>query len=238
MPLTSFGIGVGHGLEFVRGPVGGAASPLLNDLAAYWKLDETSGTRIDSAGSNNLTDNNTVGSATGKLGNAASFVAANSEYLSVASTPGLQSSSAFTLAFWVKPNTLSPTAQGLLFKGGASPQIEYLIRLNTNTIDFFVNSASDFAEVTGINTTEWWFVVAYYNGTTNLWVQSESGTLLTNTGPAVTHATTTNPLEFGRYWSAAYYSGRIDEVGIWQRVLTSSERTQLYNSGSGLTYPF
>jgi hypothetical protein len=30
--------------------------------------------------------------------------------------------------------------------------------------------------------------------------------------------------------------GKIDEVGLWSRALTSSEITQLYNSGSGLTY--
>src|SRR3989304_4743325 len=32
--------------------------------------------------------------------------------------------------------------------------------------------------------------------------------------------------------------GRIDDVGFWKRVLTSSERSLLYNGGVGLTYPF
>jgi hypothetical protein len=35
-----------------------------------------------------------------------------------------------------------------------------------------------------------------------------------------------------------FFPGNIDEVGIWNRALSSSEITQLYNSGSGLTYPF
>jgi len=30
----------------------------------------------------------------------------------------------------------------------------------------------------------------------------------------------------------------IDEVGFWTRVLTEDERTALYNSGDGITYPF
>ena len=34
------------------------------------------------------------------------------------------------------------------------------------------------------------------------------------------------------------WAGLIDEVGIWTRALTSSEVTELYNSGSGLQYPF
>jgi hypothetical protein len=35
-----------------------------------------------------------------------------------------------------------------------------------------------------------------------------------------------------------YYSGDIDEVGIWSQVLTVSEISDLYNLGSGITYPF
>lgn len=55
----------------------GAVSPLLTSLIAHWKLDEASGTRNDSHGTNHLTDNNTVTTATAKLGtNAAQFTAA------------------------------------------------------------------------------------------------------------------------------------------------------------------
>ena len=32
-------------------------------------------------------------------------------------------------------------------------------------------------------------------------------------------------------------NGIIDEVGFWNRELTSSEVTDLYNSGAGLAYP-
>lgn len=34
------------------------------------------------------------------------------------------------------------------------------------------------------------------------------------------------------------YTGAIDEVGFWDRQLTGAEITQLYNSGTGLQYPF
>jgi hypothetical protein len=34
------------------------------------------------------------------------------------------------------------------------------------------------------------------------------------------------------------FLGEIDEVGIWSRALTSGEISDLYNSGSGLSYPF
>ena len=62
---------------------------LPTNLIAYWKLDEASGTRNDSKGANHLTDNNTVTQAVGKVGNAAQFTLANSEYLSIADNADL-----------------------------------------------------------------------------------------------------------------------------------------------------
>src|SRR4030042_3320047 len=56
-------------------------------LVSYWNMDEVSGNRADSYDSNDLSDVNTVGSATAVAGAmhnaAASFVAAGSEYLSL-----------------------------------------------------------------------------------------------------------------------------------------------------------
>jgi hypothetical protein len=34
------------------------------------------------------------------------------------------------------------------------------------------------------------------------------------------------------------WDGLIDEVGFWKRVLTSAERTELYNSGNGRDYAY
>ena len=55
------------------------------------------------------------------------------------------------------------------------------------------------------------------------------GTLNTNLSLGSRLGTTTSPEEF---------DGIMDEVGIWNRVLSDSEITELYNGGAGLTYPF
>ena len=34
------------------------------------------------------------------------------------------------------------------------------------------------------------------------------------------------------------WNGSIDEMGVWNRILTPTEIGQLYNSGNGLAYPF
>ena len=77
---------------------------LLTDLKASYRFDETSGIRYDRSGNEiHLTDNNTVGSVSGKVGTAADFIEGNSEYLSVGNaslgdlSPG---STDFSISFW------------------------------------------------------------------------------------------------------------------------------------------
>ena len=85
-------------------------NPGTTNLEAWWKLDEESGTRDDAHGSNDLSDNNTVGFTAGKYSNAASFILANSEYLSIGDNNSLSTGDIdFTLGCWVeiasKPGT-------------------------------------------------------------------------------------------------------------------------------------
>lgn len=222
-------------------PFSNGSSPLLTDLVAYWKLDEASGTRFDSVGSNDLTDNNTVGSATGRIGNAASFVAANIEYLSRASTADVQASGNFTFAAWIKPASIG-NRMGVVNKGTTGA--EYILWIDTTGQIKFALSANftNRAETpSAISTTEWWLVVASYDGTPRLWVRSESGTLLTDDGNATGHSIGAADYEVGHYEVAGTpypFNGLIDEVGFWKRVLTPAERTTLWNGGSGITYPF
>jgi hypothetical protein len=55
-----------------------------------------------------------------------------------------------------------------------------------------------------------------------------------------------NVFQIGRRADASTYGGRpnkpfngvIDEVVLWNRVLTDTERVALYNKGTGCGYPF
>ena len=74
---------------------------LTDNLVSWWELDEASGTRNDAHGSNHLTDGNTVAQVAGKVGNAAQFVAANAESLSIADNANLSVSGVFSVCAWV-----------------------------------------------------------------------------------------------------------------------------------------
>lgn len=220
---------------------------LTDSLISYWKLDETSGTRYDSVRSsaNNLTDNNTVTQGTGKIGKAASFAAASSEYLSAATNIGsFDVGTAFSVAAWINPtldsadhaivaNTWSNA--GWMVRVTSGNKIRFILvetGVNYNGYDSSVLSAG------------WHYVVATYDGAggaVKVYVDGvlDNATQISN--GTVTTFSTSNPITIGQTNEAGnekYYDGLIDEVGIWSRVLTGTEITQLYNAGTGYQYPF
>jgi hypothetical protein len=219
---------------------GGGASPLLNGLVAYWKLDETSGTRFDSVDTNNLTDNGSVGYAIGKIGNAASFVAANSEYLS---TSPLLGGTAWTISLWLKIRS-SPSTRYAVFgefnAGGFTRHYCYVIATRQLQLDEFPPSGTDPSSLTPtvLALDTWYHIVV---------VQTAPGSrkLYLNTNEEATNSevytgAAPDELRFGGRVNASgdYANTDMDEIGIWDRALSAAEITALYNSGAGITYPF
>jgi hypothetical protein len=246
MPLTSFGIGVGYGLEFVRGPVGGT-SPLLTDLAEVWEMDETSGNRSGAHAGLVLTDNNTVGSASGKLGNAARFIAANNEYLSLSgATDLLAGVNGFTIAAWVKPDVVNQTQQIAGVWEGTTLTDQYRIGILSSG-EYFAqirNNAGTtaLAKIAGSAVAgAWRLVFGWYDPTAEtINIQVFDGS--TNPTSSISFTDTLNvppsPLFNVAKGGAAYYDGLIDQTLVWQQVPSLTERTDLWNSNAGLVYPF
>jgi hypothetical protein len=217
-----------------QGTVSGGASPLLTDLVAYWKLDETSGTRFDTVSSNNLSDNGGVGSAIGKIGNAAEFDTTN--YLS---TNTVLSSGPFTVSCWIYADTVTQPAGGIVnrYSNTVSADRAWTTYVVNDDIEFVVPPTS-LKILNVVSAATWHYFAFWYDD-----VAQEMGIQFDTTVQTTSHTTgypvTNVPLSIGdRADGNTEFDGRIDEVGIWSRVLTASERTQLYNGGAGLTYPF
>ena len=216
------------------------------NLVSHWKLDETSGTREDAHGSNDLTDNNTVGYGTGKQGNCADFEENDSEYLSRASASmsgATFTDSAWSINMWIYPETV--TNNGLFAKfSGSSGYSGMMCGFNTNWIQCFAdpnNSDRDinFNGGTTFANGEWAMVTItfestycrlYKNGSLAHTVYGlPAGALSSNSIPFVLGAT---------YWTSVqnHWDGLIDEVSYWSRKLSDAEVTAIYNSGNGLPY--
>ncbi len=229
--------------ERMRGPSGLAA--IWTGLISYWYLGEASGTRVDTVGVNNLTDNNTVLSAAGISGDAAEFVGASSEYLSRSNADAatLRLGDSFSFSAWFRP-TGNATSQMIVAKDYDVAR-GYAFYYDTNAKIQFQLSATGGGLNTGVISTNsptnnaWNHVAVTYNHLTNSAVVYLNGTATT---AAQASATDESAAEFdiGReaYPGFPFYmTGRIDEVGCWDRALTAQECTDLYNGGAGKFYP-
>lgn len=224
---------------------------LLNNLVARWSLDEASGTRSDSVGENDLTDNNTVTQATAKLGDgAAQFTAANNEYLSIAagSANAFAADKSFTIAAWVYPddlnNVITIAASGddsgrdnfSLYVSPSGESIGALFAVYKDGGNAFSFSGSDLA------TEEWQHVAGVFDidaGSVTVYVDGQAG-IPGNMGGALT-GEDGDPFYVGRDvgdGSPDYFNGRIDELAYWSRALSSGEIAQLYNGGAGKEWPY
>jgi len=217
---------------------------LPTGLVAYWKLDEASGTRADSIGSNNLTDNNTVTQAAGKKDNSAQFTEANSEYLSITDNAALSvEGQSFSIACWVyldsKPSNAMVIAErsrsgGTVWEYGlvwdSAPYSKFRFDVNTTVSSLYATTFGSPSLST------WYFIVAWFDADANtVNIQVNDGTVdsVHSTGSV---APTTSIFSIGaRTGSSIFFDGRIDELSFWKRVLTAQERSDLYNGGTGNT---
>ncbi|MES2623393.1 MAG: fibronectin type III domain-containing protein [Patescibacteria group bacterium] len=222
---------------------------LTDNLMGFWNLNETSGSRASSIGSNTLTEQGgTVSSAAGIISNAALFTGAN--YLSITDNTALSSGNIdFTISGWVYL-TDKTANRAIVSKWNSSVGSgrEYDLIYISSSDRFSFTTSSDGTTVEGnlfansfgspsLNT--WYFVTAWHdsvNDTVN--IQVNNGTVDSASVTAgVFDSTTAFLVGSVNAGSTGFMQGRVDAVGFWKRVLSSGERTSLYNSGAGLEYP-
>ena len=225
------------------------------DYVSCFDLNETSSTRVDAntTNSNDLTDVNTVLSATGVLSNGADFEDSSSEYLNItdANQTGLDLTGDRTLAVWVKPET-TPTAgagMSMFYKWGASQAQYGLIYIDvagTKKVRFIgyntcggSNLNHDWTTGT-LSTSAFTHVALTYtlsNNDAELWINGASQGVVDagfTGGANCTGAFSLSSLGAGIQW---YWDGVMDIAEVYNRVLTSTEIGQIYNAGAGVACP-
>ena len=238
---------------------------IIDNLVSYWKLEEASGTREDIHGTNDLTDNNTVTSNTGKIDTAGQFTRANLEYLSIADTASLSITSSLSINAWIYKDTMVPTSQtyAIVTKwqyDGATNIASYRLIINNN------DSADDESLTFGKSTTgsdlqtllvdldtgfggelaiqTWYMITGVFDDSANTLELFVNATSIGSTSAAGGIADNGTEFEIGSDYETRtndpgrHFNGRIDEVGIWSKALSGAEITSLYNAGAGLAYPF
>lgn len=207
-----------------------SASTLLDGLVSWWSLDEVSGTRVDSHGSNDLTDVNTVGSATGQQSNAADFVSANSERLEAGAA--VVPSPPFTLAFWMKADDAGVTQ--FIFQqvdsGGDA----------ASRPDVFLQSNQIKCRVAGVTFGTRSYTVGVWHSVILTVDASNVASLYVDDQAAETSTHSVlggTDFYIGSRGTGNYFNGLVDEFAVAGRVWTADERAEYRNGGSGIGYP-
>jgi hypothetical protein len=221
-----------------------SSDSLLDDLVAWWSLDETAGPRYDKAGNHHLSEIDSVASAAGKIGNAADF--SGSDHLATRSTGNLSMSGDFTIAFWINLDAKAAdqwivakwvaadySREFLAFYKQSDDRLKLIV--SNNGVATAVASAATFGSP---STATWYFVIVDHDDGTDIGISVNDGTRDTTAHTTGIFTGITDLALGAGPDGASDLNGQVDMVGVWRRLLTSAEKTALYNSGNGLDYPF
>lgn len=207
---------------------------LTDNIVSYWKLDESSGNASDSVGSNTATNVGIATYSAGKINNGVNLDG-SSQYFTFDTCPQTGNGS-FSISAWVKADTLGSANCIVSFGTSSTSQaITFDLRGSKLYADFYAGTTVTGA--TTLSTATWYFVVLTFDGTNiRLYLNASLDATSANTSANIVDGSGA----IGRaFWASGnYFDGLVDEIGLWSRALSGSEITQLYNSGTGLQYPF
>lgn len=232
--------------------------------AAYWRLGEPSGlAAADETGTHPATYNGspTLGLAgaltadTSTDDTAAGFDGGN-DFVSVPDSADfdLPATGGLTVEAWVWKGTNTPSQSvALVFRGqddSAAPNYDWIITQSTNGRCAFVvwdgaatyqSVALEADDVALATPGRWHHMVAVWDADAQEMRGYLNGELVRSLAATFSPAATANRFYLGRrsdLLTDSYFTGRMDEVAVYRRVLTAAEILEHYTVGQGSFEPF
>lgn len=213
---------------------------LVDNLVAGWNLDESSGNAADVLGAITLTNVGTAAYGAGIIGNGIVSVNSPADYLTATHSATFNFGTGdFSISFWAKLNdtSLATTENIVRHYNGAGWVVQF--KSTNRQIFFFATTTGPATSTTNAipNDTNWHFYTFTRTGATAaIYVDNVDVTSSATVGSGTVNVTT--DFYIGSNAGTEGFDGTIDAVYLWNKVLPSGERSQLYNSGAGIQYPF
>ena len=215
------------------------AGTLTTGLVSYYKL---AGNANDFFGSNQGTVNGSPVLGSGIIGQGYDFQNVQTNYIDVPYSASLAFGTTFSLSCWVKlDGSVNGTAVMGKWNGqGGSSSNDWALLINYTDVIFYSNGNSGLQATvaSGVLTVgSWMHIVGTYDGAhLTLYINNvQKGTPQAQTGNS-NHGT--SDVWVGNYsgtGSNQALDGTLAEVGIWNKTVSSTEISDLYNSGAGDT---
>lgn len=218
---------------------------LRSRLIAYWAGENANDSHT---GGYNLTAYNTPTYTSGLVANAFTLVSASTQYLDITSVDALAPLGDFEIFCWANFTTVG--ADRMLINNGDANAVNYPHSMAYELM--YVHSGTKFRFTVGNNTTSivlsstaaapsagsWYAVNAYHQAGVRVGISINNGAFDTSAYTGGSYRPVALPLTIGKWsnFNGARMNGLIDEVGFWGRLLSTTERQWLYNSGAGRAY--
>lgn len=201
-----------------------------NGLMAYYPFN---GNANDA--SNNGNNGTLVGSPNftiDRFGNQGSSFQGGTTYITCPSTVfQFTENSNFSVSIWFIKSTINGNGRLISTE---NPEGNFRIAMN-NSVDLYIRFGSDFLNF-NINDNNWHHLVyTYQNRNEKIYIDNYLASVNYNNSTEVLNYG--SPFTIGAKAASAYdrWIGKIDDIGIWNRVLAEQEITNLYNANQCIT---
>lgn len=218
---------------------------ILDDIKAGYKLD---GNSNDCVGSKNGTDSN-ISYGAGKIGDCAVFDGSSSRIL-IDDHADVSPVGDFSISAWVNSDSVSNFRRGICgkYRGDSTGRSFYWgIKQSDGVCTLAVYSSGTVGvektiDIGDMTAGTWYhFVIAFdlSAGSAELFVNNVSKGTMTGFSTAGVYDSTAK-VAIGDFGEAEgnWWDGKIDEIYLWFKCLTTDEIAVLYNDGAGRTHPF
>jgi hypothetical protein len=221
-----------------------ATQPSLeNGLVGHWTFDGPTvmtGTVTDVSGNGNggSMQNMSTSSAfmPGKIGQAAHFVAAQSQFIDVGDMSSTEGLSQFSMSAWLRKTNLGDAV--LISKRNTASDRLWMGFTDTDVLYYAVANGTNSSGQITLDDREWHHVVLVFDGTLSGDANRLKGFLdgtqqsLNFNGNPVPATTPSNNVNFHIGQSSSFSNGEIDDVRMYNRALSPDEVSRLYHLGA------
>ncbi len=214
-------------------------NPLFNNTKAYYKLEETTGDTLDVVGGyNGAVYGDVTRSISGLIGDCYSFGGVNGFVQTSLNPIGLGWTNISTY-FWFRTADTSSGSHIMWGLATADTNLGTRLRISIENGKIWVRVQGAISYTGSFNDGNWHHLVMNCDPTgttTDIEIYVDNVQLSIDSDSATQLAIPSSNLSIGaQYDSFAPYQGDLDEIEVRETPYTPTERSDLYNSGNGIT---
>jgi hypothetical protein len=214
---------------------------IARGLVGYWSFNGpdvslASSTAYDRSGFGNDGTIHGAVPVIGKRGQGMSFD--GGQYLSI-SDPGVGSvldmQDELSISVWINSSNISSNADILSKVPNNDNEWNYSLGISNDSVEFYFRNGDPRTHTTiaVLQANKWHHLTAIYNDLENFVKIYIDGNLALNEEETYSLVVNNGPMFIGRDGYGDYFNGKIDEVRVYDRVLSADEIGDLYRLGNG-----